>query len=82
MSDHCPLTALVVSSVISVGFGWFIFINPLKAFKIQKAFYRLINWHIEPISMSKEIRNTKWMGIFLMLFVAGVWIYYLLLKNK
>jgi len=33
--------------------------------EIQKKFYEKINWRIEPISMQKEIRNTKIMGAFL-----------------
>jgi len=35
------------------------------AIEIQKRFYARINWRIEPISMQKELRNTKIMGIFL-----------------
>ena len=36
--------------------------NPDLAIKIQKKFYELINWHITPISMRKEIRNTRILG--------------------
>ena len=64
-------------SVVSVLFGIFIYRAPLKAFDIQKRFYRLINWSIEPISLQKEVRNTKLMGVFLICFVIGVWIYVL-----
>ena len=36
--------------------------NPDLAIKIQKKFYELINWHMTPISMRKEIRNTRILG--------------------
>jgi len=55
--------------------GFFIYFRPLKVFEIQKRFYALINWRIEPISLKKEIRNTKLMGLFLILFVIATLIY-------
>ena len=52
-------------SVISISLGFFLFLNPSLTIEIQKKFYEKINWRIEPISMQKEIRNTKIMGLFL-----------------
>lgn len=40
---------------------------PSKIIAFQQYFYSKINWRIEPISMQKEIRNTKYMGLFLVL---------------
>ena len=51
-------------------FGFWIYFYPLKVFEVQKKFYAIINWRIEPISMEKEIRNTKIMGLFLIVFVV------------
>ena len=45
--------------------GLFIFFNPALIIEIQRKFYEKINWRIEPISMKKEIRNTRIMGLFL-----------------
>jgi len=56
--------------ILSLGLGLFIFFKPALAIEIQKRFYALINWRIEPISMPKELRNTKIMGIFLITFAA------------
>jgi len=42
---------------------------------MQKKFYAKINWRIEPISMQKEIRNTKIMGIFLVSLALATIIY-------
>jgi len=53
---------------VSMLLGLFIFYAPQKTFDIQKSFYRRINWNIEPISLKKEIRNTKIMGVFLVIF--------------
>lgn len=45
--------------------GAFIFLKPALTIEIQRRFYEKINWRIEPISMSKELRNTQIMGAFL-----------------
>lgn len=68
-------TVILMLAFLSVGFGLFIYCKPLKAFEIQKRFYELINWRIEPISVQKEIRNTRLMGVFLVLFVIGALLY-------
>ena len=56
-------------------FGFFIYCKPEDMFEIQRKFYALINWKIEPISLAKEIRNTKAMGLFLIVFVLGACAY-------
>ncbi|HOU35970.1 MAG TPA: hypothetical protein PK562_01725 [Candidatus Omnitrophota bacterium] len=38
---------------------------PARAIELQKRFYLLINWRIEPVDYAREIRNTRAMGIFL-----------------
>ena len=56
---------LILLSMISIMVGLFVFFKPVLTIEIQRKFYEKINWRIEPISMQKEIRNTKIMGIFL-----------------
>jgi len=63
-------------AVFAVLFGIFVTTNPEKIIDIHKKFYHLINWHMEPISVPKEIRNTKWLGLFLILFTLISCIYY------
>ena len=53
------LTIVVIAIVFGVLLAW----KPKKARELQIAFYRPLNWKIEPISMEKEIRNTRVMGI-------------------
>jgi len=57
-------------------FGAFVYTNPEKIIDIHKKFYSLINWRMEPISVPKEIRSTKRMGLFLILFTLICCIYY------
>ena len=52
---------LTIASIAIIA-GALIAWRPRKAIDIQIAFYRLINWKMEPISMEKEIRNTRIMG--------------------
>ncbi len=56
---------LTLISVISMMIGLFVFFKPGRTIEIQRKFYENINWRMEPISMPKEIRNTKIMGMFL-----------------
>jgi len=72
--------ALMLISIFSLTFGVFLVLKPTAAFELQRRFYEKINWKIEPISMDKEIRNTKGMGIFLLVFVDIVLIYVLMGK--
>ena len=69
------LFILVAFTALSLGF--FIYLNPERTIKMQIDFYRLINWKIEPISMTMEIRNTRWMGLSLITMVILSIIYYL-----
>jgi len=75
---NTPLTPILIS-VIGIIVGLFVFFRPELTIEIQKKFYERINWRIEPISMQKEIRNTKIMGISLVV-VAVVMIIYSLIK--
>jgi len=56
---------LILSSISVVGImlGLFVFFKPELTIEIQRKFYEKLNWRIEPISMPKEIRNTKIMAI-------------------
>jgi len=36
---------------------------PKRVIAAQQSFYLRINWRMEPVSMAKEIRNTRWMGL-------------------
>ena len=65
--DFKFLLIAIFISAISILIGLFIFLNPPLAIEIQKKFYAKINWRIEPISMPKELRNTKIMGLFLII---------------
>jgi hypothetical protein len=72
---------LILISLSSLIIGLFIFLKPALAIEIQKKFYAKINWHIEPISMQKEVRNTKIMGLFL-IGVGLLNIFYAALSTK
>ena len=54
---------LIVISIASAVMGVVFAAAPRKTINAQIAFYRLINWNVEPISWEKEIRNTRIMGI-------------------
>lgn len=54
---------IIIAVLFAIIAGLFLFLKPAQAIEIQKRFYAKINWRIEPISLQKEIRNTKIMGI-------------------
>ena len=58
----------------------FLLIKPGRAINIQIKFYEKINWRMQPVSMPKEIRNTKIMGLCLItvtliaiVYMAALW---------
>ena len=63
------LLGILLISCLALGF--FIYLKPSLTIDIQKKFYEKINWRIEPISLAKEIRNTRLMGLFLIVFTAS-----------
>jgi len=50
-----------------VCWGVLLILKPKLTIKIQQKFYEKINWRIEPISIPKEIRNTRIMGAMLLI---------------
>ena len=64
----------------SVVFGLFILLKPTVAIELQRRFYEKINWKIEPISMAREIRNTKIMGLFVLIFCVAIAVFYFFLR--
>ncbi|MDP1853956.1 MAG: hypothetical protein Q8L26_07155 [Candidatus Omnitrophota bacterium] len=61
---------LLLFCLVGISTGLFIYFNPVLAIEIQRRFYAKINWTITPVSMPKEIRNTKFMGMFLVIISA------------
>lgn len=71
----CIQLAIVVIAIV---FGALLAWKPKKTIDIQIAIYRPFNWKIEPISMEKEIRNTRIMGLTVLILGAISLIYILL----
>ena len=70
---------ILVLPIISLSLGIFMLRKPKLAIEIQRRFYAKINWKIEPVSIQKEIRNTKLMGSFLIMLSLSMIIYLLIL---
>jgi len=58
---------LIIFALIALAVGVFMGFRPALAIEIQRRLYYRINWKIEPVSMPKEIRNTRIMGWFLLI---------------
>jgi len=59
----CPFCIQLTIVVIATLFGALVAWKPKKIIDIQTALYRPFNWKLEPISMEKEIKNTRIMGL-------------------
>ena len=59
----CPFCIQLTVSTVAILFGALIAWKPRKTIDVQTALYRPFNWKLEPISMEKEIRNTRLMGL-------------------
>ena len=75
------LIMVILFSLLGLGIGFLLVIKPNLAIEIQRRFYAKINWKIEPISMSKEVRNTRIMGLFLIV-VLVITLVFLFTKNQ
>lgn len=74
----CPISIVVY--FLAVAAGLVMFFKPQAVIEFQRKFYEKINWRIEPISMPREVRNTKLMGLFLILAAPLAIIYILNLR--
>lgn len=68
---------VLLIAMVSLASGLFLIFKPASAIELQRRFYESINWRIAPISMSREIRNTRLMGLFLIIVVALALLYLL-----
>ncbi|MCM8771052.1 MAG: hypothetical protein NC936_04210 [Candidatus Omnitrophica bacterium] len=66
---------LILFTLVSAAAGFFLLLKPSLAIEIQRRFYLKINWKMEPVSMAKEIRNTRLMGVFLICIAIFIIIY-------
>ena len=66
---------------LSLIIGIFICLRPAAAIDLQIRFYEKINWRMQPVSMQKEIRNTKIMGLFLIFLSLFSGIYVILMMR-
>lgn len=75
--SYCLQLTLVA---VAIAFGALVAWKPRKVIELQIALYRLINWRMEPISMEKEIRNTRIMGLAVLILGIFSFIYIWLIK--
>ena len=66
---------LFLFAFVCLVIGAFLCLKPALAIKIQIKFYERINWRMEPVSMEKEIRNTRIMGLVLFGVALGTFFY-------
>ncbi len=75
----CPISILIYLAGMSVGLA--MFLRPAAFIDLQIKFYRKINWRMEPVSMPKEIRNTRLMGLLLVVAVPLAIVCILILRR-
>ena len=63
--SNLHLAVFILSEIVAWSVGLLLVLKPDWAIELQRRVYEKINWRIEPISMQKEIRNTRVMGVFL-----------------
>ena len=75
----CPFCIQLSIVVVVIVFGALVAWKPRKTIDMQIALYRPCNWKIEPISMEKEIRNTRIMGLVVLVLGVSALLYVLLM---
>jgi hypothetical protein len=61
--SYIPVTIICIIAGIIVGV--LVYFYPVSVMKFQVKFYEKINWRIEPISLQKEFKRTKYSGLYL-----------------
>jgi hypothetical protein len=61
----------VLAFIFCLFLGSLLFLRPAQAIEMQRRLYLAINWKVEPVSMEKELRMTRYMGIFTLVMVAA-----------
>jgi hypothetical protein len=67
--------ASLLLSLAGIAVGLFLARRPKRVIELQQASYLKLNWKIEPVSLSKELRNTRRIGIFLLILSAATLTY-------
>lgn len=62
------LPVIILFSFSGITVGLYPALHPASCIEMQKRFYARINWRMEPISLEKEIRNTRILGWLLIAF--------------
>lgn len=75
------LPVAILISLVSFFIGIFVASKPGAAIELQRKFYAKINWKIEPISMQKELGNTRIMGCFMVAFAIAALVFSLANKS-
>ena len=75
------LPIIILFFLVGVFIGFFLVINPALAIEVQRRFYAKINWKMEPISMSKEVCNTRIMGWLLIILLLAILVFILAQKS-
>jgi len=55
---------LIFIALLGIITGSLSIYKPMRVIELQQRFYSKINWRIEPISLERELHNTKIMGYF------------------
>lgn len=74
-------SVFILFCIAGLFIGWFLMIKPHEAIDIQRRFYLKINWKMEPVSMDKEVRNTRLMGLLAIILLAALLIFILINKQ-
>ena len=74
--NYIPVSIAFI--IVGIVVGLFVFFYPVSVMRMQVKLYEKINWRIEPISLQKEYKRTKYTGLYLVLLClyASVYIWY------
>jgi len=78
--NYIPVSvALIISGIVV---GLLVFFYPVSWMRLQVKLYEKINWRIEPISLQKEYKRTKYTGLYLVILCLFLSIYIRFFLNQ
>ena len=74
--SYIQITIMIIGMVFGILLMW----QPRKLINIEIALYKAFDWELKPVSMERQVRNTRTMGV--IVFVVALVLLILVYRNQ
>ena len=62
---------MALVGALALGLGLLSALSPRRSIGLYQGIMLLFNWRVEPVNKAREVRNTRWLGV-LLIVLAGI----------